>query len=88
MREVKNVLKRAAILANCDTLTADDLPPEFHHILPAPGLDDAPDRTLCTQEKRRIRQVLLDSGGNKMEAAGQFGIGTKTRYREIQEYGL
>ncbi|MBU6123053.1 sigma-54-dependent transcriptional regulator [Hymenobacter siberiensis] len=88
VRELKNVLERAAILADGDTLTVDDLPPEFHHLPPAPGLDEATDRTLRTQEKRQIRQVLLDTGGNKMEAARQLGIGTKTLYRKIQEYGL
>ena len=88
VRELKNVLERAAILADGDTLTVDDLPPEFHHILPTSGLDEATDRTLRTQEKRQIRQVLLDAGGNKMEAARQLGIGTKTLYRKMQEYGL
>ena len=88
VRELKNVLERAAILADGDTLTVDDLPPEFHNILPAPDLDEATDRTLRTQEKRQIRAVLLDTGGNKMEAARQLGIGTKTLYRKIQEYGL
>ena len=88
VRELKNVLERAAILADGDTLTLDDLPPEFHHLPPAPGLDEATDRTLRTQEQRQIRQVLRDTGGNKMEAARQLGIGTKTLYRKIQEYGL
>ena len=69
VRELKNVLERAAILADGDTLTVDDLPPEFHHILPTSDLDEATDRTLRTQEKRQIWQVLLDAGGNKMEAA-------------------
>ena len=88
VRELKNVLERAAILADGDTLTVDDLPPEFHHILPTSGLDEATDRTLRTQEKRQIRQVLLDADGNKMEAARQLGIGAKTLYRKMQEYGL
>ncbi|MDO7873969.1 sigma-54 dependent transcriptional regulator [Hymenobacter sp. ASUV-10] len=88
VRELKNVLERAAILADGDLLTLDDLPPEFHHLPPAPSLDEAHDRSLRALEKRQIRQVLLDTGGNKMEAARQLGIGTKTLYRKIQEYGL
>jgi two-component system NtrC family response regulator len=43
---------------------------------------------LRTLEKRQIRLVLQETGGNKMEAARQLGIGTKTLYRKIQEYGL
>lgn len=88
VRELKNVLERAAILADGDMLTLDDLPPEFHHLPPAPGLDEAHDRSLRALEKRQIRQVLAEVGGNKMEAARQLGIGTKTLYRKIQEYGL
>ncbi|RPD47605.1 sigma-54-dependent Fis family transcriptional regulator [Hymenobacter sediminis] len=88
VRELKNVLERAAILADGDLLTLDDLPAEFHY-LPTPlTTDEASDRTLRTLEKRQIRQVLQETGGNKMEAARQLGIGTKTLYRKIQEYGL
>jgi DNA-binding NtrC family response regulator len=88
VRELKNVLERAAILADGDTLTTDDLPDEFHHFAPTFTPDEASDRTLRTLEKRQIRLVLQETGGNKMEAARQLGIGTKTLYRKIQEYGL
>ncbi|RZJ88487.1 MAG: hypothetical protein EOO60_11010, partial [Hymenobacter sp.] len=37
---------------------------------------------------RHIGQVLRETGGNKMEAARQLGIGVKTLYRKIEEYGL
>ncbi|UYZ64742.1 sigma-54-dependent transcriptional regulator [Hymenobacter weizhouensis] len=88
VRELKNVLERAVILADGDTLTVDDLPAELHYFTPDAGLDEAADKSLRTMEKRQIRQVLHDTGGNKMEAARQLGIGTKTLYRKIQEYGL
>ncbi|WP_354581388.1 sigma-54 dependent transcriptional regulator [Hymenobacter sp. UYP22] len=88
VRELKNVLERAAILADGDTVTVDDLPADFHYLPAAPGTDEASDNSLRTLEKRQIRQVLHDTGGNKMEAARQLGIGTKTLYRKIQEYGL
>ncbi|RYU76444.1 sigma-54-dependent transcriptional regulator [Hymenobacter persicinus] len=88
VRELKNVLERAAILAEGDTLTTDDLPAEFHYWSADANLDEASDKTLRSLEKRQIRQVLHETGGNKMEAARQLGIGTKTLYRKIQEYGL
>lgn len=88
VRELKNVLERAAILADGDMLTTDDLPAEFHHLAPAPTTDEASDKSLRALEKRQIREVLQETGGNKMEAARQLGIGTKTLYRKIQEYGL
>ncbi|UOG76367.1 sigma-54 dependent transcriptional regulator [Hymenobacter tibetensis] len=88
VRELKNVLERAAILADTDTLTVDDLPTEFQYFAAEPVADEASDKTLRTLEKRQIRAVLQETGGNKMEAARQLGIGTKTLYRKIQEYGL
>ncbi|SNR29745.1 sigma-54-dependent transcriptional regulator [Hymenobacter mucosus] len=88
VRELKNVLERAAILADSDLLTVDDLPAEFHYLSATPATDAASDRSLRTLEKQQIRQVLHETGGNKMEAARQLGIGTKTLYRKIQEYGL
>ncbi|MDF7814345.1 sigma-54 dependent transcriptional regulator [Hymenobacter sp. YC55] len=88
VRELKNVLERAAILADTDTLTVDDLPTEFQYFATEPVADEASDKTLRTLEKRQIRVVLQETGGNKMEAARQLGIGTKTLYRKIQEYGL
>ncbi|WP_375437489.1 sigma-54-dependent transcriptional regulator [uncultured Hymenobacter sp.] len=88
VRELKNVLERAAILADSDTLTIDDLPTEFQYFTADPAANEASDKTLRTLEKRQIRTVLQETGGNKMEAARQLGIGTKTLYRKIQEYGL
>ncbi|RFP65131.1 sigma-54-dependent Fis family transcriptional regulator [Hymenobacter lapidiphilus] len=86
VRELRNVLERAVILADGEQLTTDDLPTEFHHFQPDPTVAD--DRTLRTMEKQQIARVLNETSGNKMEAARQLGIGTKTLYRKIQEYGL
>lgn len=88
VRELKNVIERAVILADGDTLSVDDLPAELHYFSPTDAIDEATDKSLRTMEKRQIRQVLQETGGNKMEAARQLGIGAKTLYRKIQEYGL
>ena len=84
VRELKNVLERAVILADEETLTTDTLPAEFQ-TWTAPD-DDS--RSLQSMEKRQIRLVLSETAGNKTEAARQLGIGVKTLYRKIQEYGL
>ena len=86
VRELKNVLERAVILADDELLTPDTLPAEFQHL---PAAEEAPDsRSLRAMEKRQIRQVLQDTAGNKTEAARVLGIGLKTLYRKLQEYGL
>jgi DNA-binding NtrC family response regulator len=86
VRELKNVLERAVILADDELLTADTLPPEFQGPLMAPAAKES--RSLRAMEQRQIRLVLRETGGNKTEAARQLGIGLKTLYRKIQEYGL
>ncbi len=90
VRELRNVLERAAILApDNQPLTADDLPPEFQHPagLAPPDPADPTDQRLRTVEARHIGAVLRATGGNKTEAARQLGIGVKTLYRKLEEYG-
>ncbi|HET9506234.1 MAG TPA: sigma-54 dependent transcriptional regulator [Hymenobacter sp.] len=89
VRELKNVLERAVLLCD-DEIGPECLPAEFEPA-PADGSDAAqPDdgRRLASVEKRHIRQILAEVGGNKTEAARQLGIGLTTLYRKIQEYGL
>jgi two-component system NtrC family response regulator len=87
VRELKNVLERAAILADEEVLTTDNLPLELQGV--GPQTDDTDTgRSLRGMEKRLIQQVLGETAGNKTESARQLGIGIKTLYRKIQEYGL
>jgi DNA-binding NtrC family response regulator len=39
-------------------------------------------------EKVTIEAALRDTGGNRRKAAEQLGIGERTLYRKIKEYGL
>ncbi len=88
VRELKNVLERAVILADEEELTADTLPPEFQALALAGTDEPTGSRSLWAVEKRQIQLVLHEVGGNKTEAARQLGIGVKTLYRKLQEYGL
>jgi DNA-binding NtrC family response regulator len=87
VRELKNVLERAVILADEEMLTPDTLPAEFQMLAPEPA-DAATGRSLWAVEKRQIQLVMQEVAGNKTEAARQLGIGVKTLYRKLQEYGL
>jgi DNA-binding NtrC family response regulator len=87
VRELKNVLERAVILADEEVLTPDTLPAEFQLLAPEKA-NAATGRSLWAVEKRQIQLVLQEVAGNKTEAARQLGIGVKTLYRKLQEYGL
>ncbi|SMO69057.1 sigma-54-dependent transcriptional regulator [Fodinibius sediminis] len=86
IRELKNVIERAAILAEGDCITADLLPEELRQredfSIPSPT------STLEEIERAHIKGVLRKVDGNKTKAAGILGIGTSTLYRKIQEYDL
>ena len=87
VRELKNVLERAAILTDEQVLTADALPDDLQLLGTEPGTPGT-GRSLRELEKRLIQLVLQETGGNKTEAARQLGIGLKTLYRKITEYGI
>ncbi|HEX8428170.1 sigma-54 dependent transcriptional regulator [Hymenobacter sp.] len=89
VRELKNVLERAVILADDDLLTPEYLPAEFDVVVPpASGTPDDHERTLRSMERNHIRSVLQEAHGNKTEAARILGVALTTLYRKIQEYGL
>ncbi|MCO4294282.1 sigma-54 dependent transcriptional regulator [Solitalea sp. MAHUQ-68] len=85
IRELKNVLERAVILCDTDTLTVDLLPFEMQF-----EEDDQMTSTfdLQTVEKNHIRKVLLYTKGNKTETAHLLNIGLTTLYRKMEEYKI
>ena len=40
------------------------------------------------EEKAAIEAALKDCGGNRRKAAVALGVGERTLYRKIKEYGL
>ena len=93
VRELANVLERAQILAEGDTITPDDLPENLGRVgesaptagEPAPVV--SPD-DLDRVEQRHVADVLRRHGGNKMQAAKALGVSRRTLYRLIDKYRL
>ncbi|MDO1451464.1 sigma-54 dependent transcriptional regulator [Rhodocytophaga aerolata] len=88
IRELKNIIERAVILADTDTLTADLLPAEVRIFTPSMDIIPHESASLEQIEKEHIRKILTLTHGNKTEAARQLGIGLTTLYRKIAEYNL
>jgi two-component system NtrC family response regulator len=86
IRELKNVIERAVILADGDTLTVDSLPPEIQLIQEKKSTMSA--FSMASVEKLHIQKVLNHTQGNKSEAARLLEIGIATLYRKIEEYKL
>ncbi|GGH06884.1 sigma-54-dependent transcriptional regulator [Mucilaginibacter phyllosphaerae] len=82
IRELKNVMERAVILAD-DILTPNTLPPHFNN-----QVTDSNALDLQSIERQHISKVLAYTKGNKTETARLLGIGLTTLYRKIDEYNL
>ena len=72
------------------SIDVDDLP---DHIIPGDdaGALQAPQLvgiSLADAERQLITNTLAVVGGNRVEAARILGIGERTLYRKIKEYGL
>ncbi|MEJ2202098.1 MAG: helix-turn-helix domain-containing protein, partial [Desulfuromonadaceae bacterium] len=91
IRELKNTIRRACILATEPVITADLLPFEVPK-MPLPvrgngGQDMAP-VPLWVVERDHISRVLGQVQGNKSKAARILEIDRKTLYTKLERYQL
>ncbi|HET6582847.1 MAG TPA: helix-turn-helix domain-containing protein, partial [Nannocystaceae bacterium] len=88
VRELANVLERAAILAD-----ADEIGPELLALAPAadgPAVPAAATtaRSLADLERDAIEDALRRHAGNRKNVAQELGISVRTLYDKIRRYDL
>jgi len=88
IRELKNVMERACILANSEQLNIDSLPVEFLLNTTSSSNNQLSAFSLASVEKLHIQRVLNHTKGNKTETARLLNIGLTTLYRKIEEYNI
>jgi DNA-binding NtrC family response regulator len=86
IRELKNIIERAVLLAENRTITPDLLPSEFRKDVSS--FKTLSSHSLKDVERLHIKEVLENVEGNKTKAAEILAIGTSTLYRKIEAYGL
>jgi DNA-binding NtrC family response regulator len=90
VRQLRNALEHAVLLADTDLLLPSHLPPEIR--MPVAGIVDDDSVTallpLAEIEKRHIRRVLDATGGHMIRAADILGVHRNTLRRKLEEYGL
>lgn len=86
VRELRNVLERAAILADGAPLAAEHL--WLDPTRPPAAASEAEPVTLEDVERRAIARTLEAVDGNRKEAAARLGIGLRTLYDKLKRYGL
>jgi transcriptional regulator with PAS, ATPase and Fis domain len=86
LRELRNVLLRAAHMATGQVITEAELPQEMvvtQHDVPQEHVG-----SLRNSEVALIREALAEANGNLERAAACLGIHRVTLYRKLKRYGL
>jgi two-component system response regulator HydG len=90
VRELLNAVQRMAVISNSDTIDISHIPDEIR----ASEADDSyavgslAGIGLNKLEKEAIRQTLAMTGGNREQTSNLLGIGERTLYRKLKEYGI
>jgi DNA-binding NtrC family response regulator len=96
MRELKNAIEHAVIMADGDTIEAEHLPRSFHTSAPPPAkpepaepsLAELRDRWLAPHETRYLAELLSSSNGSVRRAAKRAGVDAVTMYKLLRKRGL
>ena len=91
VRQLRNTIENMVVMASGERLDVRDLPEE---VLRRPGKEAQQQFSRLAGlpweevEKELIRSTLRKVSGNREEAAGMLGMGQRTLYRKIKEYGI
>jgi len=88
VRELRNTVESLVVMARSPILTIDDLPPGILELRDEPTISVRVGTTIRDAEQQLILATLRMSDGNKARAARRLGIGKKTLYRKLKEYGV
>jgi DNA-binding NtrC family response regulator len=84
IRELKNVIERAVILADGPELKSEYLPLDIQQSFS----DNSSSFDLANIERSHIQKVLQYTKGNKTKTAELLGIGLTTLYRKLDDYKI
>jgi DNA-binding NtrC family response regulator len=94
IRELRNVVERACILADSEFITEREFTSGVSRIASpsatglAQSMGDFGDGSLSAVESGHILEVLARSGGNKAKAAKALGLDRRSLYRRLELYGI
>jgi len=86
IRELKNVIERAVLLCEGDTLQPAQLGEISKKVEPKQNMDGTLEGSLASIEKRSIEKALIDCNHNHTHAAKILGIHRTTLLKKIKRY--
>ncbi|MBN2138597.1 MAG: sigma-54-dependent Fis family transcriptional regulator [Sedimentisphaerales bacterium] len=89
IRQLRNSIRTMVVMCEREQIDIPDIPPEIHQVRRlVAGVGTLGDVSLNDLEKQAIAKTLAKTGNNREKAAKILGIGERTLYRKIKEYGL
>jgi DNA-binding NtrC family response regulator len=90
IREFRNVMERAVILAKGPWIESTLLPPYIQkpELIAIEKISPSPGGTAAEAEKELILRTLQQTANNKAEAARRLGLDVKTIRNKLKAYGL
>jgi DNA-binding NtrC family response regulator len=83
VRQLRNVVERAVVMAKGKKITLKELPDELHSLARLSGSNSMA-KTLRELESQAVKDALKESGENKSKAAKMLGISRKSLYKKLQ----
>jgi len=87
IRELMNCIESSVVMARGDIINIDCIP-EYLTYSSSDSSMDGKEGLLQEMERQTIADVLNKTGGDKVKAAKILGIGLRTLYRKIEQWGL
>lgn len=90
IRELENIMERAFVYCSGPVIGPEHLPPELQPQAVPAGTGQVPAgiKNLVDLERVFLRQVLVETGGNRNQAAQRLGIHRVTLFRKLKQLGL
>jgi two-component system, NtrC family, response regulator HydG len=86
VRELRNVVERAALMAAGETIEVHHLPDALRPAAdaPSPAPDGTPDSPLMAAERAALRAALREHEGSRRDLARRLGLSERTLYRKLR----
>ncbi len=86
VRQLRNVIERAVVLAKEECLVLKNLPEEFHNLDFTEEIESDGIKTIKELEKEAIIEALRKCKGNKSKASRILGISRKAFYKRLKDF--